>query len=55
MNVGDDVTINGKIIDINKDYIQIETKNGFSFICKKEDINTYTPATVIGEDRRKGS
>ena len=56
MNIGDDVTICGQIIDmtVNGNPI-IKTRSGIKIMIKPEDIKTLRPSVEIPtKDRRKG-
>ena len=57
MNVGDDVTINGKITYVSKfdGVIEVETKTKGILHVLPEDINTIRPKIEIPEkDERRG-
>ena len=55
MNKGDDVTVNAVIVDITASGNPIiKLPSGITFLVKRSDINTYTPKTKAGVDRRKG-
>lgn len=61
MNIGDDVTINGKIIHIkhakglNKELIYVRVKSGIEFPVTDRDINTIRPKIEIPDtDARRG-
>lgn len=56
MNIGDDVTICGQIIDMTVSGNPIiKTRSGIKILIKPEDIKTIRPQVVRpAEDKRKG-
>lgn len=46
-NIGDDVTISGKIIFIKDGYIEIETPSHDEIFVKKIDVKTHRPKQEI--------
>lgn len=61
MNVGDDVTINGKIIGfhyakaLNIEFVYVRLKSGLEIPVMKKDLNTIRPKIVIPDkDERRG-
>lgn len=56
MNIGDDVTICGQIIDMTvSGNPVIKTRSGIKILIKPEDIKTIRPSVKTPtEDRRKG-
>jgi dsDNA-specific endonuclease/ATPase MutS2 len=57
MKIGDDVTLNGKIIEVSASGNPIiELKSGIRMLVKSTDINTWHPNKKSdGIDRRKGN
>lgn len=59
INVGDDVTINGVVINTSEelDCVEIRLKSGQVVILNsKSDINTHRPKVIVsGIDHRKGN
>ena len=62
MSAGDEITVNGKIVDVIVDEegqildLQVETKSGRIISIKECDINTIHPYKPIPEkDQRTGS
>lgn len=62
MNVGDEITVNGKIVGVIVDKegqilgLQVETKSGRIISIKECDVNTIHPYMPIPEkDQRTGS
>ena len=53
INIGDDVTVSGKVVDIrgciSTALYEIETENGSCFWIDEEDIKTHRPNTKEGE------
>lgn len=57
MKIGDDVTLNGKIIEVSASGNPIiELKSGIKMLVKSTDINTWHPNKKNdGIDHRKGN
>lgn len=56
MNIGDDVTISGQIIDMTVSGNPIiKTRSGIKILIKPEDIKTIRPQVIRPtEDKRRG-
>lgn len=53
--IGGDVTLNAKIVEITEGNLTVKLNSGILFIVKPKDINTYAPPyKSTGEDMRKG-
>lgn len=53
---GDDVTINGTVVDVEGHLIVVRTKSGDLKVINAGDINTVRPKTIISNvDMRKGN
>lgn len=50
INIGDDVTISGKVVDVMNNIFIIETSNGTTFCVGKSDIKTHRPNTKEGKN-----
>ena len=56
MNIGDEVTINGRVVAINKYTVVVELDSHLRILVKPSDINTIHPYQPIPEtDERKGN
>ena len=54
INKGDDITINGKVIDVEGNLLIIRLKSGELKVINASDINTIRPKVVVnGIDHRR--
>jgi len=56
INIGDDITVNGVVIEVEGDTVVFRTKSGEIKVINSADVNTIHPYQKPStEDRRKGN
>ena len=56
INIGDDITVNGVVIEVEGDTVVFRTKSGEIKVINSADVNTIHPYRKPStEDRRKGN
>ena len=56
INIGDDITVNGKVIEVEGEVLVIRLKSGDLKTINVADVNTYRPNPKWdGIDHRKGN